>query len=378
MVVIDSLGIGATEDAGRFDSLGADTLGHLGKHFRIRLQLPTLQRMGLGNLHPIMGMGPLEKPQGAYGQMRSISTGLSDRESQWEMMGLPTVSEPDIFFKGVPTGIITALRAKTKRATLGNSLMSIKAALQTFGSDQLATGNLLLVSTSPSAVWLIGHEATITTRELQEDCQILRDLLDQSAYQIETVNGLLFKGNHPQNFYPQDLFTYPLLPSQPTVIDYLQNSGVIVKLLGKTSSLFGKVNNNALTGFDELDAQLDSDFTGLCITELGELNSRYGQQRDPEKFGQELMAVDHQLQVIINKLRLADLLIVTSNSGNDPTYAGERRTREYVPLLLTSPQITTEVNLGKQAGFANIGATILENFGIADYMKIGESLLEKL
>ena len=120
VVIIDSLGIGATADANQFESLGADTLGHLGEHFRVRLQLPTFQKMGLGNLHPIMGMSSLEKLHAAYGQMSSISAGLSDRESQWEMMGLATTAEPDVFFDGVPLEIATNFANKAMRLVLSN------------------------------------------------------------------------------------------------------------------------------------------------------------------------------------------------------------------------------------------------------------------
>ena len=380
VVIIDSLGIGATADANHFESLGADTLGHLGEHFRVRLQLPTFQKMGLGNLHPIMWMSSLEKLHAAYGQMNSISTGLSDRESQWEMMGLATTAEPDVFIDGVPLEIATNFARKTKRPLLSNSLMNIRTALKDYGLEQFATGGLLLATASSSSVWLIAHEQTISVGELKEDCQILRKLLDNSPYTIENVNGLLFSGNQPANFYPQELYKFPLAPASPTVIDCLLEAGYAVKLIGKSTQFFG-LDHNEITGnnkesFVQLQELIDKKFTGVCIAEVGKIE-QFGKARNPEGFGTELMRIDHELTKIIDKLQDDDLLIVTGNFGNDPTYPGEKHTREYVPLLVTSPQIKPNISLGGRS-FSDIGATILDNYDLEDKLLIGNSFLREL
>ena len=380
VVIIDSLGIGATADANHFESLGADTLGHLGEHFRVRLQLPTFQKMGLGNLHPIMGMSSLEKLHAAYGQMNSISTGLSDRESQWEMIGLATTAEPDVFIDGVPLEIATNFARKTKRPLLSNSLMNIRTALKDYGLEQFATGGLLLATASSSSVWLIAHEQTISVGELKEDCQILRKLLDNSPYTIENVNGLLFSGNQPANFYPQELYKFPLAPASPTVIDCLLEAGYAVKLIGKSTQFFG-LDHNEITGnnkesFVQLQELIDKKFTGVCIAEVGKIE-QFGKARNPEGFGTELMRIDHELTKIIDKLQDDDLLIVTGNFGNDPTYPGEKHTREYVPLLVTSPQIKPNISLGGRS-FSDIGATILDNYDLEDKLLIGNSFLREL
>ena len=380
VVIIDSLGIGATAEANHFESLGADTLGHLGEQFRVRLQLPTFQKMGLGNLHPIMGMSSLEKLHAAYGQMNSISTGLSDRESQWEMMGLATTAEPDVFIDGVPLEIATNFARKTKRPLLSNSLMNIRTALKDYGLEQFATGGLLLATASSSSVWLIAHEQTISVGELKEDCQILRKLLDNSPYTIENVNGLLFSGSQPANFYPQELYKFPLAPASPTVIDCLLEAGYAVKLIGKSTQFFG-LDHNEITGnnkesFVQLQELIDKKFTGVCIAEVGKIE-QFGKARNPEGFGTELMRIDHELTKIIDKLQDDDLLIVTGNFGNDPTYPGEKHTREYVPLLVTSPQIKPNISLGGRS-FSDIGATILDNYDLEDKLLIGNSFLREL
>ncbi|MDD1382544.1 phosphopentomutase [Limosilactobacillus reuteri] len=380
VVIIDSLGIGATADANHFESLGADTLGHLGEHFRVRLQLPTFQKMGLGNLHPIMGMSSLEKLHAAYGQMSSISTGLSDRESQWEMMGLATTAEPDVFIDGVPLEIATNFARKAKRPLLSNSLMNIRTALKDYGLEQLTTGGLLVATASSSSVWLIAHEQTISVGELKEDCQILRKMLDNSPYTIENVNGLLFSGNQAANFYPQELYRFPLAPASPTVIDCLLEEGYAVKLIGESTQFFG-LDHNEITGnnqesFVQLQELIEKKFTGICIAEVGEIE-QFGKARNPEGFGTELMRIDHELTKVIDKMQDDDLLIVTGNFGNDPTYPGEKHTREYVPLLITAPQIKQNISLGGRS-FSDIGATILDNYDLGDKLPVGNSFLRKL
>lgn len=380
VVVIDSLGIGATEDAKHFESIGADTLGHVGEHFRLRLQLPTLQKMGLGNLHPIMGMASLKNPSAAYGQISPRSTGLSDRESQWEMMGVATTIEPDVFVDGVPLEIATEFSKKAMRPLLSNSLMNIPTSLKDYGLEQLATGSLLLITASSSSVWLMAHEQTISVAELKADCQLLRKMLDNSPYTIENVNGLLFSGNHSNNFYPQALYKFPLSLSSPTVMDYLSKENYAVKAIGKSTQFFNLTPNditwNNKDSFIKLQKLIDKKFTGVCIAEVGEVE-RFGKSRNPEGFGTELSQIDQELAKIIDKLHDDDLLIVTGNFGNDPTYPGEKHTREYVPLLVISSQIKQNIPLGGRE-FSDIGATILDNYGLEDRSLIGNSFLKEL
>jgi phosphopentomutase len=312
--------------------------------------------------------------------MSSISTGLSDRESQWEMMGLATTAEPDVFVDGVPLEIATNFARKAKRPLLGNSLMNIRTALKDYGLEQLATGGLLLATASSSSICLIAHEQTISVGELKEDCQILRKILDNSLYTIENVNGLLFSGNQPANFYPQELYKFPLAPASSTVIDCLLEAGYAVKLIGKSTQFFS-LDHNEITGnnkgsFVKLQELIEKKFTGVCIAEVGEIE-QFGKARNPEGFGTELMRIDHELTKVIDKLQDDDLLIVTGNFGNDPTYPGEKHTREYVPLLVTSPQIKPNISLGGRS-FSDIGATILDNYDLEDRLTVGNSFLREL
>ena len=258
--------------------------------------------------------------------------------------------------------------------------MNIRTALKGYGLVQLATGGLLGATASSPSVWLCVHEQTISVGELKEDCQILRKMLDNSPYTIENVNGLLFSGNQAANFYPQELYRFPLAPASPTVIDCLLEEGYAVKLIGKSTQFFG-LDHNEITGnnqesFVQLQELIEKKFTGICIAEVGEIE-QLGKARNPEGFGTELMRIDHELTKVIDKMQDDDLLIVTGNFGNDPTYPGEKHTREYVPLLITAPQIKQNISLGGRS-FSDSGATILDNYDLGDKLPVGNSFLRKL
>lgn len=382
MLIIDSLGIGATPDAGDFNSLGADTLGHLADHFRIRLQLPTLQSIGLGNIHPTMGMAPLPSPHAVFSKVQPSSIGISDRESQWEIMGLPTLTAPDIFINGIPEVVINQFKQKARRPIIANSLTNLRVALQDYGAEQLVTGSLIAFPDSSSTVWLAAHEETMSAPVLKKACAIFRQLLDESIYTIEKVNGILFNGKNPRDFYPRALYSFPIMPSQPTVLDILRENNYAVNTIGKTAILFGESNqiqgNKNTEWMASLDNMVAENFTGLCVADLGEFDRQYGKKRNPEGFGTELMAIDKQIAQLIAKLRPTDLLIVTANHGNDPTYPGELHTREYIPLLMASPRIDTSVELPLRQTLADIGATILDNFGLGANAQYGRSFLDHL
>ena len=205
-------------------------------------------------------------------------------------------------------------------------------------------------------------------------------MLDNSLYTIENVNGLLFSGNQPANFYPQELYKFPLAPASSTVIDCLLEAGYAVKLIGKSTQFFS-LDHNEITGnnkgsFVKLQELIEKKFTGVCIAEVGEIE-QFGKARNPEGFGTELMRIDHELTKVIDKLQDDDLLIVTGNFGNDPTYPGEKHTREYVPLLVTSPQIKPNISLGDRS-FSDIGATILDNYDLEDRLTVDNSFLREL
>ncbi|MBB1079295.1 phosphopentomutase [Limosilactobacillus sp. STM2_1] len=382
VIIIDSLGIGATPDAVSFNSLGADTLGHLDAHFRMRLQLPTLQSLGLGNLHPTMGMPSLLTPRAVFGKIHPCSIGISDRESQWEMMGLPTLEMPAIFVGGVPVAIVNHFQQRIKRPVIANSRMNLRAALQNYGMEQLKTSGLIIFTDSSSTVWLVAHEDTASVSSLKKYCITLRKILDEAGYKIEKVNGVLFKGQTITNFFPCALYSSPLMPPDSTILDTLRANNYTVSMIGKTAEIFGEGSKNRdennLEWLRALDETITKDFAGLCVTDLGEFDYQYGQKRNPEGFGSELMRVDKKLSQVIKKLHSTDLIILTGNYGNDPSYPGEFHTREYVPLMVWSPRLDVSEELPIRLSLADIGATILDNFGLITKTTYGRSFLNSL
>lgn len=374
LVIIDSLGNGAVPDAGRYNSLGADTLGHVGAHFRRRLQLPLFQRLGLGalrNQRPLLGISS-HHPLGYYGDLQPLSRGISNRESQWEMMGLPTLTEADILPRGLPQTITERIKSLSRRTVIGNQLISTPQALANYGELQSATGGLLIYTTADSTLWLAAHEITMKMTELRLLCQQVRQFLDQSELTIPRVNGLLFTGNNPLSYYPCDYCTYEMTPPRQTSLGKLVDRGLTVMTIGKTTNLFpdqevshGYLDQGDLKNVEQLLKVMQADFSGVVVTDLSDLGKLAGHRRDPERFGQSLMILDHHLEAVVAKLQATDLLLITGNHGNDPTYPGDAHTRELVPLFTYSPVMKASGQLSSDLTLADIGATILDNFKLS-------------
>ena len=385
LIVIDSLGNGAVPDAGRYNSLGADTLGHVGAHLRIRLQLPLFQRLGLGALRsqrPLLSVS-IPRNIGYYSNLRPVSCGVSNRESQWEMMGLPTLTEADIFPRGLPQMITERVKSLSLRSVIGNQLMSTPQALINYGELQSATGDLLVYTTADSTMWLAAHETTMEMAELRLLCQRVRQLLDQSELTINRVNGLLFTGEGPLTYYPCDYCSYEMMPARPTSLGKLVDRGLTVMTIGKTTSLFpdqeishGYPDQGDGKNIGQLLEIMLADFSGVVVTDLNDLGRLAGHRRNPERFGQLLMQLDHRLEEVVSNLRASDLLLITGNHGNDPTYPGDAHTRELIPLFTYSPAMSASGQLGSNLTLGAIGATILDNFGLSPLA--GHSFLSQL
>lgn len=384
IVVIDSLGIGATADADKFNSWGANTLGHVGEHFRARLQLPTLQRLGIGNLCQLYGIPAVASPRAYYGKLKPLSVVSSDYASQWEMMGVPILQEPTIFLTGFPNELVQKISQHLQRNLIANRFMSMKTALREYGTEQLITGDLILYTDSSSTMWLAANQATVQRAELAKICKIAQTIIEKSQCSIGQINGILFAGKNARTFYPVNLLQY-VRPPRLTVLDLLCQSGVPVRLVGKVKEAFaGKVTSQPNVEENHQNLQRlraivnDDHFTGLAITNLGDFSRKYGRMRNPEGFGNELMAVDEQLGEIIKELHPRDLLLVTANHGNDPTYPGEDHTREMLPLFAYSPSLSKPRLLTGDLLLSDIGITLLDNFAIRNHHFPGNSLLNQL
>lgn len=379
VVILNGLGVGAAPDALRFDDLGADTLGHLGAHFRARLSLPNLGRLGLGNLcHvPLMGMPAVVKPQGYFGKMRPASVGNDSVDAHWELIGQPLLHELTIFPAGFPATIINQLARQSGHRLLDNHLHSLPWAVYNYGEEQLATGGVIVYTTGESMLGLAAHEDVISPTELQRTGRLVRQLFDQSPDTLGWVEVHGFRGHDRRHFYLTDHhFTYERHPMTGTILDRLRDAGYRVIVSGQARQHYG-IGRPSGEGLG-LSQALDRSFVGLYITEPVDFDHRFGYQRNPEGFGQALMEFDRQLGDILPRLTAADLLIITADHGNDPTFRGTSHTREFVPLLAYSPSMQSSGSLGIRQTLADVGQTILANFGLDGTELAGKSFLNKL
>ncbi|MFD1670496.1 phosphopentomutase [Agrilactobacillus yilanensis] len=386
-IVLDSVGTGSAPDAVAFNDVGADTLGHVASAFDGALKLPNLQKLGLANLRtaPILGIPAVQRPLGYFGTMTEISAGKDSMDGHWEMMGLPVQQPLDYFPNGFPEVLLTKIATFAQRKIVGNCPASGTEIIKTWGQHQLATGDLIIYTSGDSVLQIAAHEAVIPVSELYRICTYARSLLNGPTYTVGRVIARPYVGTGPDDFTRTAARRdFALKPTGPTVLDKLQAAGLKTIGIGKIKDIFSGQgltqtyhNESNTDGMGHLAQVVTQDFTGFCFVNLVDFDAMYGHRRDPLGFGHALMTFDQQLGTVLPNLRPTDLLLITADHGNDPTYRGTDHTREQVPLLAYSPSMTAFDSLGQRTSFADLGASILENFALPA-MAFGQSFLTKL
>ncbi|WP_155287867.1 phosphopentomutase [Lacticaseibacillus zhaodongensis] len=387
-IVTDSAGIGAAPDAAKYDDVGADTYGHISDFKGPDWQLPNLLKLGLGNIRadsPMSGLKPVAKPLGAYGKMQEISAGKDSMDGHWEMMGLPVMEPLGFFPNGFPQELLDQITAFSGRKCIVNKPYSGTQVIHDYGDEQLKTGDLIVYTSGDSVLQIAANVDVIPLEELRRICAYARSITISAPYHIGRVI------QRPYTYIDKDHFTrtsdrhdYTLLPNAPTDLDRLQRAGVPTYGIGKINDIFSgqglddgvhTVSNH--DGMEQTIAAVKSDRTGFIFTNLVDFDAMYGHRRNAEGYAQALSEFDEQLGELLPELRPDDLLLITSDHGNDPTFKGTDHTREFVPLLAYSPSMSGDVNLGIRKPFSDLGATICENFGVISG-KYGSSFLDQL
>lgn len=387
-IVLDSVGIGAAPDAAAFDDVGADTLGHVAQAYDGQLALPNLQKLGLSHLRqhrPLLGLPIQGRPLGYYGQMQEVSVGKDSMDGHWEMMGLPVTQPLAHFPNGFPDALLAQISAFAKRPIIGNRPASGTQIIAELGATQLKTGALIIYTSGDSVLQIAAHEAVVPVAELYRICTYVRSLLNGPETVVGRVIARPYVGTDATNFKrTANRRDFTLQPTGPTALDALQQAGYQTIGIGKINDIFSGQgltrvyhNESNADGMTHLDHVLTQDFTGFCFVNLVDFDAMYGHRRDPKGFGAALMAFDQRLGAVLKALRPNDLLLITADHGNDPTYRGTDHTRERVPLLAYSPSLTATGDLGTRSTFADLGATILENFAVTTTLP-GTSFLKHL
>ncbi len=384
LIVLDSVGIGEAPDAHLFGDEGADTLGHIGEHMENGLHMPNLARMGLSNIKKIAGIPEEQSPIALYGKMQEASVGKDTMTGHWEMMGLNIDTPFKVYPNGFPEELIDELEKRTGRKVICNKPASGTAVIEDYGKEHMETGALIVYTSADPVLQIAAHEGIIPIEEQYRICEIARELTLEPEFLVGRVIARPFIGEPGSFTRTTNRHDYALKPFTPTVMNALQDSGKDVVAVGKISDIF---NNEGVTkairttsnmdGVDKLLVEMDMDFEGVSFTNLVDFDALFGHRRDPEGYGKALQEFDARMPEIMNCLKSDDLLILTADHGNDPIHEGTDHTREFVPLLVFSPSFTSGGNLPLRKTFADIGATIAENFD-TKAPEFGESFLKSL
>lgn len=387
VIVLDSLGIGAMKDSESYGDVGVDTLGHIAEYAE-HLSVSNLQKLGIANLHPLKNIRPAENPMAYYMEMNEKSNGKDTMTGHWEMMGLYITESFRTFTEtGFPDELIKELERRTGRKVIGNKSASGTEILDELGEEEIATGHMIVYTSADSVLQICGNEETLGLDELYRCCEIARELTMKDEWKVGRVIARPYVGKKKGEFKrTSNRHDYALKPSGRTALDALKKAGFDVISVGKIKDIFdgegiteAYKSKSSVHGMEQTIDIAKKDFTGLCFVNLVDFDALWGHRRDVNGYAKELEKFDANLGVLLEKLRKDDLLILTADHGNDPTYTGTDHTREKVPFLAYSPSMHGSGRLEKQDCFAVIGATVADNFGVKmPENTIGTSVLSEL
>ena len=399
-IVTDSVGIGNSPEAERFGDTGANTLGHI-EEMVGPLQIPNLRKLGIGKIADITPQQ--DTVVGAFGRMHEQSTGKDTTSGHWEMMGHPVNVPFPTFYDGFPQELMDTFTKETGYGFLGNEAASGTEIIERLGKEHMRTGKPIVYTSADSVFQIAAHESIIPLEDLYKMCQITRERVCIGDYYVGRIIARPFVGEPGHFVRTSNRHDYSRLPEGRFVLQALQDAKVPTIGVGKIGDIYAyigldqsyptKSNSHgmnlvaALLGHtadgthsmqDTSDTTLEGRFThGYMMVNLVEFDSLYGHRRDVQGYGRELEMFDYQLGGLLELLTEDDLLLIAADHGNDPTWKGTDHTRELVPLLAYSPSFTGPIDLGDRRSFADIGQTILENFGVKESFA-GESFLQLL
>ncbi|MCU0243067.1 MAG: phosphopentomutase [Vicinamibacteria bacterium] len=382
VIVCDGLGVGAAPDAGRFGDADANTLGHV--LAAVPTRIPTLLSMGLGR---VIALAPGKGDtwiRGAYGKMAERSAGKDTTTGHWELMGLVTHKAFPTYPDGFPAAIIQQFESAIGRQVLGNKAASGTEILRELGERHLATGEPIVYTSADSVFQIAAHEGVIPLEDLYRMCRLAYEIVCRGAGLCRVI-ARPFVGSRAADFKrTPNRRDFALPPHGPTVLDALQAKGYAVVGIGKIEDIFSgqglttaEHTRSDAEGFERTLAALSSVSKGLIFTNLVDFDTLYGHRNDAAGFAHNLEALDERLPRLLAALRDDDLLVITADHGGDPTDPSTDHSREHVPLICFSPGMRGSRELGARSTFADLAATLAENF-LDQAWPIGTSFLEDL
>ena len=382
ILVMDSVGIGHAPDAAKFNDEGSNTLGHIEATAGL-IHCPTLRSLGLANIADIKTD---ETPvMGAYGKMEEVSTGKDTTSGHWEMMGHPVTVPFPTFYDGFPKELMDTFTKETGYGYLGNEVASGTEIIERLGVEHMKTGKPIVYTSADSVFQIAAHEDVIPLGDLYRMCEITRNKVCVGDYYVGRIIARPFIGKPGHFVRTSNRHDYSRMPEHRMVQQELQAAQIPTVAVGKIGDIYAHVGwdesyptkSNA-HGMNVVPYLLGSSFErGLMMVNLVEFDSLYGHRRNVEGYKRAIEDFDYQLSGLLPLLKDDDLLIITADHGNDPTWHGTDHTREHVPLLAYSPSMKETIDLGLRHSFGDIGQTVLANFGLSPYA-VGTSFLKDI
>lgn len=381
LLVMDSVGIGEAADAKEFGDIGSNTLGNIAK--TVGLKLPNLTKMGLGNIASLEGIDSVNEPSAYFTKLEEVSAGKDTMTGHWEIMGLRIDQPFRVFEDGFPKDLIEKIETFSNRKIVGNKPASGTEILDELGQHQIETGDLIVYTSADSVLQIAAHEDIIPLEELYKICEYAREITLEDPYMIGRIIARPYLGEAGNFERTSNRHDYALDPFGDTTLDYLKDESYDVISVGKIEDIFnsqgiteGHRTEDNMDGVDKLINVMDKKFKGLSFTNLVDFDAKFGHRRNTQGYADALEEFDARIPEIIEHMADNDLLIITADHGNDPTFAGTDHTREYVPILVYSKAINEPKELDATY-FSDIAATISDNFSVKQTEE-GKSFLNQL
>ena len=386
VIVLDSLGFGAMPDAEQYGDSNVDTIGHIAE--KMQLHIPNLQKLGAANIRPINGVASVMEPLAKVTKLCEKSHGKDTMTGHWEMMGL-YITKPFKTFTdtGFPSELIAELEKRCGKRVIGNKSASGTEIIEELGEEEINTGAMIVYTSADSVLQICGNEETFDLQNLYRCCEIAREITMKDEWRVGRVIARPYIGKKKGEFKrTSNRHDYALKPTGLTTLNVLKDHGFDVIGVGKIHDIFcgegiteTHHSDSSVHGMEQTIEICKRDFRGLCFVNLVDFDALWGHRRNVEGYGKEIEKFDKNLGVLLEEMRENDLLILTADHGNDPTYTGTDHTREYVPFIAYSKRMKNGGAIKDEDTFAVIGASVAENFGVPmPEGTIGHSVLKEL
>jgi len=370
VIVLDGVGCGEAPDAAAYGDVGANSIGNAA-HAVGGMRLPNMGRLGLGHLTDILGVPPDPAPSGVYGRLQEASAGKDTVTGHWEMMGVISDKPQPTYLRGFPPDMIATFERIAGRGVLGNKAASGTDIIKELGDEHVRTGKLIVYTSADSVFQIAAHEDVVPLPELYRICTEMRAALT-GVHALGRVIARPFVGS--SGAYTRDnegRHDWALKAPRDTALDIIVASGLPVRGVGKIQDIFAgrgitsnqhALNNAGATA--ETLSLLRQPEHGMIFTNLIEFDMVYGHRKNSQGYADALATFDVALPEILGLLGPRDALFITGDHGVDPTTPGTDHTREFVPLLAAGYRMPAGTNIGTRATFADLGATIIDLFGL--------------